>query len=151
MLITMDLWILQPMGWYICSVANIVEKDIPTQGRRQAGCVNFVYCTYQWNTYTHPGGGAAAKPPPPWVGIFVCSIFTLEKIYPPSPSSTLSGYIFSLIFATEKIYQPIGCKVHKSIVICIRQTCLGERRYILFCADQTMWGQRHILICLVRG
>ena len=132
MQITMDLRILQPMGRYIFPVANLNEKYIPIQGRRRAGWVYLFCCKYQRKTCTPPRRGRRRSRRPPWVGILVCSISTTEKIYPPSPSPTLSRYTFLFVFAMEKVYPTVGYKIHKSICISIRQTCFGGGRYMLF-------------------
>ena len=39
----------------------------------------------------------------------------------------------------QKIYPPMGCKIHKSVVISIRQTCVGGGRYMLFFTHKVGW------------
>ena len=59
-------------------------------------CITFpsqINQKYRAKRYSH-SGGAAASPPPP-LGGYMCFIYIFNrKIYPPSPSSTLSVHIF---------------------------------------------------------
>ena len=60
---------LEVSEWAYLSVANLNEKDIPTQGRNETERVGISFLSNISMKNIHPLRGAATKPPPPSVGI----------------------------------------------------------------------------------